>query len=79
MAYYVESIPYYNPYYDERFRDEPVKNALWLSSTKGPQVIDALWVAISRAMYEGDIIEYFHTKLQSDIGSILKEGNIRRK
>ncbi len=33
----------YIPYYDEVFKGELAKTAVWLSSTKGNQVTDAVW------------------------------------
>jgi hypothetical protein len=55
------------PYYDEVFKGELAKTAVWLSSTKGAQVTDAVWAAISRVIYEGGGVEDSVAQLQSDI------------
>ena len=43
----------YIPFYDEVFKGELAKTAVWLSSTKGNQVTTAVWDAISRVIYQG--------------------------
>ena len=58
------------PYYDEVFKGELAKTTVWLSSTKGNQVTDAVWAAISRVIYEGGSVEKSVSELQSDIRSI---------
>lgn len=58
------------PYYDEVFKGELAKTAVWLSSTKGNQVTDAVWAAISRVIYEGGSVEKSVADLQNDIRSI---------
>ncbi len=58
------------PYYDEVFKGELAKTAVWLSSTKGAQVSDAVWAAISRVMYEGGSVDDSVKQLQDDIRSI---------
>ncbi len=60
------------PYYDEVFKGELARPAVWLSSTKGAQVTDAVWGAISRIMYEGSAVEDSVKQLQKDIRSILQ-------
>lgn len=60
------------PYYDEVFKGELAKTAVWLSSTKGAQITDAVWSAISKVIYQKTKVEDSVTQLQSDIRSILK-------
>jgi ABC-type glycerol-3-phosphate transport system substrate-binding protein len=58
------------PYYDEVFKGELARTSVWLSSTKGAQVQDAVWAAISRVIYEGSSVDDSVATLQSDIRSI---------
>jgi ABC-type glycerol-3-phosphate transport system substrate-binding protein len=58
------------PYYEEVFKDELAKTSVWLSSTKGKQVEDAVWAAISRVIYEGSSVDDSVETLRSDIYSI---------
>lgn len=60
------------PYYDEVFKGELAKTAVWLSSTKGTQVTDAVWAAVSRVIYQSGSVEDSIAQLQKDIRSILK-------
>jgi ABC-type glycerol-3-phosphate transport system substrate-binding protein len=60
------------PYYDEVFKGELAKTAVWLSSTKGAQVTSAVWDAISRVMYEGGAVDASVRQLQDDIRSIYR-------
>ncbi len=60
----------YIPYYNEVFKGELAKTAVWLSSTKGNQVTDAVWAAISRVIFEGSSAEDSVAKLQEDIKAI---------
>jgi len=62
----IASIPYYN----EVFKGELAKTAVWLSSTKGAQVTTAVWDAISRVIYQGAAVEDSVATLQSDIKGI---------
>ncbi len=55
------------PYYNEVFKGELAKTAVWLSSTKGNQVTNMVWDAISRVIYEGAKVEDSVKQLQSDI------------
>jgi ABC-type glycerol-3-phosphate transport system substrate-binding protein len=55
------------PYYNEVFKGELAKTAVWLSSTKGNQVTNMVWDAISRVIYEGVSVEDSVSQLQSDI------------
>jgi multiple sugar transport system substrate-binding protein len=55
------------PYYDTVFKGELAKTAVWLSSTKGNQVTNMVWDAISRVMYEGTKVEDSVAQLVSDI------------
>jgi multiple sugar transport system substrate-binding protein len=57
----------YIPYYDEVFKGELAKTAVWLSSTKGNQVREIVWQAISRVIYEGVSVDDSVASLQSDI------------
>jgi len=57
----------YIPYYDQVFKGELAKTAVWLSSTKGNQVRDIVWQAISRVIYEGVSVDDSVSTLQSDI------------
>jgi multiple sugar transport system substrate-binding protein len=58
------------PYYDEVFKGELAKTAVWLSSTKGSQVQDAVWQAISGVIYQGASVEDSVAQLQNDIRAI---------
>jgi multiple sugar transport system substrate-binding protein len=62
----IASIPYYN----EVFKGELAKTAVWLSSTKGAQVTTAVWDAISRVIYQGTSVEDSVATMQSDIKGI---------
>jgi ABC-type glycerol-3-phosphate transport system substrate-binding protein len=64
----IESIPYYN----EVFKGELAKTAVWMSSTKAKQVEDGVWAAVSRVIYEGVSVEESVKGLQSDIRSALQ-------
>jgi multiple sugar transport system substrate-binding protein len=64
----MESIPYYN----EVFKGELAKTAVWMSSTKAKQVEDGVWAAVSRVIYEGVKVEDSVKGLQSDIRSALQ-------
>jgi multiple sugar transport system substrate-binding protein len=60
------------PFYDEVFKGELAKTAVWLSSTKGAQVTDAVWAGISRVMYEGGKVEDSVAAMAKDIRAIYK-------
>ena len=60
------------PYYDEVFKGELARTAVWLSSTKGAQVTDAVWAAISGVMYESRSVEDMVTQMQRDIRAIYR-------
>jgi multiple sugar transport system substrate-binding protein len=60
----------YIPFYDEVFKGELSKTAVWLSSTKGSQVTDSVWQALSKVMYEGGSVDDAVTQMQSDIKAI---------
>ncbi|HUX22503.1 MAG TPA: hypothetical protein VMW69_14790, partial [Spirochaetia bacterium] len=60
------------PYYDEVFKGELAKPAVWLSSTKGAQIQDAVWQAVSSVIYQQGKVEDAVSKLQGDIRTILK-------
>ncbi len=60
----------YIPYYDEVFKGELAKTAVWLSSTKGNEVTETVWQAISRVIYQGTSVEDSVAQLQSDIKAI---------
>ena len=57
----------YIPYYDQVFKGELAKTAVWLSSTKGNQVRDIVWQAISKVIFEGSSVDDAVSGLQSDI------------
>ena len=58
------------PYYDEVFKGELAKTAVWLSSTKGNQVSDAVWNAISKVIYQGTSVDDAVAGMQSDVKAI---------
>jgi ABC-type glycerol-3-phosphate transport system substrate-binding protein len=60
----------YIPFYNEVFKGELAKTAVWLSSTKGAQVETAVWDAVSRVIYEGGSVEDSVAQFQSDIRAI---------
>jgi hypothetical protein len=45
---------------------------VWLSSTKGSQVTDAVWQAISNVIYQGGTVKASVAQLQDDIRGIYK-------
>jgi multiple sugar transport system substrate-binding protein len=62
----VKSIPYYN----EVFKGELAKTAVWLSSTKGNQVTSTVWDAISRVIYQGGTVEDSVATMADEIKAI---------
>ena len=60
----------YIPYYDQVFKGELAKTAVWLSSTKGNQVRDIVWQAISKVIFENSSVEDAVAGLQSDIKNL---------
>jgi ABC-type glycerol-3-phosphate transport system substrate-binding protein len=58
------------PYYDEVFKGELQKTAVWLSSTKGKEVSDANWAAISRVIYQNGKVDESVAQLEKDIKAI---------
>ncbi len=58
------------PFYDEVFKGELARTAVILSSTKGAQVEDAAWAAISSVIYGGSSVDDSVATLQGDIRSI---------
>ena len=55
------------PFYDQVFRPELARTARWLTSPKGSQVIDLVWAAISRVIYEKGSVESSVSTLQGGI------------
>jgi multiple sugar transport system substrate-binding protein len=62
----LKSIPYYN----EVFKGELAKTAVWLSSTKGNEVSNAVWDAISAVIYSGTSVDDAVAKMESDVKAI---------
>ncbi len=62
----------YIPYYDEVFKGELAKTAVWLSSTKGGLVTDAAWQAVSGVIYQGSSVKDAVAQLQDEIRNIYK-------
>ncbi|MBE3129262.1 MAG: hypothetical protein IMZ54_00925, partial [Acidobacteria bacterium] len=62
----VKSIPYYN----EVFKGELAKTAVWLSSTKGNQVTSTVWDAISRVIYQDGTVEDSVATMADEIKAI---------
>ncbi len=60
----------YIPYYNQVFKGELAKTAVWLSSTKGNQVTDAVWQAISKVIYQGGSVDDSVAQMQTDIKAI---------
>jgi len=60
------------PYYDSVFKGELAKTSVWLVSTKGNQVRDIVWDAISRVIYEGGKVEDSVKRLQADIRALYR-------
>jgi multiple sugar transport system substrate-binding protein len=60
------------PYYDEVFKGELAKTSVWFSSTKGNQITDAVWAAISRVIFQGIKVEDSVATLKADSLAILK-------
>ena len=57
----------YVPFYDQVFRPELSKTSTWLVSTRNSQVIDLVWSAITRVIYERSTVEDSVAALQRDI------------
>jgi len=57
----------YVPFYDQVFRPELTRTAVWLASSRGSQVIDLVWAAITRVIYEKASVESSVTSLQGGI------------
>jgi multiple sugar transport system substrate-binding protein len=62
----------YIPFYDEVFKGELAKPAVWLSSTKGNEVMDIVWQAISRVIYEGKSVSDSVAQMQPEIKALYK-------
>ena len=60
----------YIPYYDQVFKGELAKPAVWLSSTKTNQAVDAVWGAISRVIFQNTSVEDSVSQLQSDVKAL---------
>jgi len=60
------------PYYNEVFKGELAKTSVWLSSTKGAQVTDAVWAAISKVIYENGKVEDAVATMAKDVKAIYK-------
>jgi multiple sugar transport system substrate-binding protein len=60
----------YIPYYNQVFKGELAKPAVWLSSTKVNQAVSAVWDAISRVIYQNASVEDSVSQLQSDVKNI---------
>jgi len=60
------------PYYNEVFKGELAKTSVWLSSTKGAQVTDAVWAAISKVIYENGKVEDAVAAMAKDVKAIYK-------
>jgi ABC-type glycerol-3-phosphate transport system substrate-binding protein len=61
------------PYYDQVFKGELAKPAVWLSSTKTNQAVDAVWGAISRVIFQNASVEDSVTQLQSDVKNLYQQ------
>jgi ABC-type glycerol-3-phosphate transport system substrate-binding protein len=61
------------PYYDQVFKGELAKPAVWLSSTKTNQAVDAVWGAISRVIFQNASVEDSVSQLQSDVKSLYQQ------
>jgi multiple sugar transport system substrate-binding protein len=60
----------YIPYYSQVFEGELAKTAVWLSSTKGNQVTDVVWQAISKVIYEGGSVDDAVSQMTTDIKAL---------
>ncbi len=58
------------PFYNEVFKGELAKTAVWLSSTKGAEVETAVWDAISSVIYENGSVADAVSQFQDDIRAI---------
>ncbi len=57
----------YITFYEEVFKGELSHTAVWLSSTRGLEIRDAVWRAICRVIYEGRSVDDAVAALQSEI------------
>ncbi|HTZ52930.1 MAG TPA: hypothetical protein VMF68_14775, partial [Spirochaetia bacterium] len=57
----------YVPFYDQVFRPELTRTAVWLASPHGNQVIRLVWQAITRVIYEKASVESSVAELQGGI------------
>ena len=60
------------PFYDSVFKGELAKTAVWLSSTKGNQVTDAVWAAISGVIYENKKVADAVSQMQAEVKAIYR-------
>jgi len=60
------------PYYNEVFKGELAKTAVWLSSTKEKQAEDAVWAAISRVIYENVSVDDSVAQLEQEVRSVFE-------
>jgi ABC-type glycerol-3-phosphate transport system substrate-binding protein len=60
------------PYYNQVFKGELAKTAVWLTSTKEKQAEDAVWAAISRVIYENNSVEDSVAQLEQEVRSIFE-------
>ena len=60
------------PYYDEVFKGELAKTAVWISSVKSAPAEDAVWAAISRVIFENAGVDDSVAQLQDDIRAIFQ-------
>jgi hypothetical protein len=58
------------PYWDEVFKGELAKSAVWLSSTRGEEVTAAVWRAITLVIYRGRPVDEAVAGLRGEIGRI---------
>ena len=63
----VELARRYVPFYDQVFRPELTRTAVWLASPHGNQVIRLVWQAITRVIYEKASVEGSVAELQGGI------------
>jgi ABC-type glycerol-3-phosphate transport system substrate-binding protein len=62
----------YIPYFDSVFKGELTKTTVWLASTKTQEMMDAVFGAVSRVIYENRSVQDSVAELQKDIRSILQ-------
>ncbi len=58
------------PYYNEVFKRELAKTAVWLHSTRSNEVADLVWQAVTRVIYQSVAVDDSVSRLQKDVKAL---------